>query len=335
VLAVPVNGGLGTPDAGRFRGWVVMAMRGGDFVQETLRSQSRGAVSVTLIDLSTSTPTIVARPPTGALPRAGVLSRERSVIVGERRWQVRLEPTDALLVSTDRRMPALTFGIAMLMTLLVAAMAGILAGDIRRREAVEVQLREREKELQRLALHDPLTGLANRTLFHERAHHAIATHSRGAATLAVLFIDLDGFKQINDALGHGAGDTVLIEVAARLRRCVRPGDTVGRFGGDEFAVLAEQVATVDDVTVVADRIIHAMEQPFDVDGRIQHISASAGLALYVQGTSADVVIRSADKAMYVAKASGKGRYVLASDIDTTNDVRKSPLDPAPAGGSTR
>jgi diguanylate cyclase (GGDEF)-like protein len=346
VLAVPIYGGLGTPDAGRFRGWMVMAMRGGDFMQETLRSQARGAVSVTLIDQSTSTPTTVARPQTSAPARAGALSRERSVVVGQRRWQLRLEPTGALLVNADRRMPALTFGIAMLITFLVAAMTGILASargramdavdrataalldDIRRREAIEVQLRERENELQHLALHDPLTGLANRTLFHERTDHAIATHSRSAATLAVLFIDLDGFKQINDTLGHGAGDTVLTEVAARLRRCVRAGDTVGRFGGDEFAVLAEQIGTVDDATVVADRIIRALEQPFDIDGHAHHISASAGVALHEHGTTGHATIRSADEAMYVAKAAGKGHYVLASDTEATDDNRNPPLEPA-------
>jgi diguanylate cyclase (GGDEF)-like protein len=337
VLAVPVTGGLGTPDAGQFRGWIVMGMRGGDFMRETLQSQSQDAVSVTLIDQSASTPAIVARLQTSAPARAGTLGRERIVIVGQRRWQLRLEPAGTLLAATDRGMPALAFAIAMLITMLVAAMAGVLAGardrardavdlataalrdDIRRREAIEAQLREREGELRHLALHDPLTGLANRTLFHERADHAIATHSRSAMTLAVLFIDLDGFKQINDTLGHSAGDTVLIEVAARLRRCVRAGDTVGRFGGDEFAVLTEQVGTIDDATVVADRIIHALRQPFDVEGRAHHLSASAGVALYEQDTSADTVIRCADEAMYAAKATGKGRYVLAPDTGTTTD----------------
>jgi diguanylate cyclase (GGDEF)-like protein len=279
---------------------------------------------------------------------AGALGRERSVIVGQRRWQLRLEPTDVLLENTDRQMPALTFGIAMLVTLLVAALAGILASargramdqvdrataalrdDIRRREAVEVRLRERENDLRHLALHDPLTGLANRVLFHERAEHAIATHKRSAATLAVIFIDLDGFKQINDTLGHHAGDTVLAEVAERLRRCVRDGDTVGRLGGDEFAVLAEQVGIVDDVVAVADRIIHALGQPFEIDGRVHHIAASAGVALDEQDTTADTIIGRADKAMYVAKAAGKGHYVLAADSGITTDIQ-----PAPVGGSAR
>jgi diguanylate cyclase (GGDEF)-like protein len=329
VLAAPVYGGLGNPDAGRFRGWVVMGMRGGDFIEETLQSQSRDAVTVVLTDLSAGASTTVARPRTGVPARAGRLSRERTIMVGQRRWQLTLEPTGTLMAAADRRMPALILGIAVLITLLVAAVTAVLAGsrnramnkvdqataalrdDIRRREATEVQLRERENELRHLALHDPLTGLANRTLFQERVEHAIATHSRGDATLAVLFVDLDGFKQINDNRGHGAGDSVLAEVAARLQDCVRGGDTVGRFGGDEFAVLAEHVAGVDDVTIVADRIVRALQRPFDVDGRPCHITASAGVAVYAPGTDANAIIRRADEAMYTAKTAGKNHYVVA------------------------
>jgi diguanylate cyclase (GGDEF)-like protein len=330
VLAAPVYGGLGNTDAGRFRGWVVMGMRGGDFIEETLQSQSRDAVTVVLTDLSTAVPTTVAQPRTGVPARAGRLSREPTIMVGQRRWQLTLEPTGKLMVAADRRMPALTLGIAVLITLLVAAVTAVLAGsrnramdkvdqataalrdDIRRREATEIQLRERENELRHLALHDPLTGLANRTLFHERVEHAIATHSRGAATLAVLFVDLDGFKQINDNHGHGAGDSVLAEVAIRLQDCVRTGDTVGRFGGDEFAVLAEQVTSVDDVTIVADRIVRALQRPFDVDGLACHITASAGVAVYTPGDTTDTIIRSADEAMYSAKTAGKNHYAVAA-----------------------
>ncbi|GAA2672848.1 hypothetical protein Apa02nite_042100 [Actinoplanes palleronii] len=347
VLATPINGGLGTPDAGRFRGWMVMGMRGSDFMQETLQSRSRDLLNVTLVDMSTPTPTLVAQPRISAAPRAGALRRERNVVVGQRQWQLHLAPTDAFLMNTDRRMPALAFVVGTLMTLLVAAMAGVLVGarvramnavdrattalreDIRRREAVEAQLREREDDLRQLALHDPLTGLANRILFGERADHAIATHSRGATTFAVMFIDLDGFKQINDTLGHGAGDAVLNEVADRLRRCVRLGDTVGRFGGDEFAVLAEQVTTIDDATIVADRIIRALEQPFVINDQAHRISASAGVALHKQDMSVAMIIQTADRAMYVAKAAGKGRYVVAPGRGPADE----PATPPPIRGS--
>jgi diguanylate cyclase (GGDEF)-like protein len=329
VLADPIYGGLGTPDAGAFRGWMVMGMRGGDLIDATLNEQSEGAVTATLTDMSTSPPTVVTGLG-GVSPAAGSLNRSKPLVVGQREWRLDLAPTRQLLVSGDRQLPAITFGIAALITLLVAAMAGILAGarnramekvdnataalrnDISRREATEIQLRERESELRHLALHDPLTGLANRILFYERVDHALDTHSRGAPTLAVLFIDLDGFKRINDNLGHGAGDAVLTEVAVRLADCVRTGDTVGRFGGDEFAVLAEQITTVDDVAIVADRIIHALQLPFDLDGRDYRITASVGVALRRPGDrTADAIIHNADVAMYAAKTAGKDHYVIA------------------------
>ncbi|WP_205650708.1 CHASE domain-containing protein, partial [Actinoplanes solisilvae] len=128
LLAAPINAGMGTPDAGRFRGWIIMGMRGGDFMTETMQFQSHGAVSATLLDRSTTTPTVVARPPTAIPARASTLNRERTIIVGQRRWDLRLEPTKNLLTTTDQRMPAVTLGIGVLITLLVAAMAGILSG---------------------------------------------------------------------------------------------------------------------------------------------------------------------------------------------------------------
>jgi diguanylate cyclase (GGDEF)-like protein len=137
----------------------------------------------------------------------------------------------------------------------------------------------------------------------------------------VLYIDLDGFKQINDNHGHATGDAVLTEVAVRLRDCVRTGDTAARFGGDEFAVLTEQVTTIDDATIVADRIIGALQHPITVDGRVHHITASAGVALHEQHTSADTTIRTADKAMYTAKTTGKNHYTIA---DPNRDLTGEP-----------
>lgn len=350
LFAAPVYGGLGTPAAGRFQGWMVMNMRGGDFIEEALRLEPRDPVTVTLIDLSTTVPIIVARSHTATPPETGPLSRERTIIVGQRRWQLQLEPTNALLVSADWQMPALALGITLLITLLMATMTGILAGarnramdkvdqataalrdDIRRRKTLEVQLRQRESDLRQLALHDPLTGLANRTLFRENVNHAIATHSHSTSTLAVLFIDLDGFKQINDKHGHSAGDAVLTEVAARLRDCVRTGDTVARFGGDEFAVLVEQVTTVDDATIVADHIIGAVQRPFNVDGLTHHISASAGVALYDYDASADAIIHSADEAMYTAKTGGKNHYAIADPNNLGDPVTPEAV---PQEGLTR
>ncbi|WP_238016086.1 diguanylate cyclase [Dactylosporangium sp. AC04546] len=322
-LAVPVRNHAD----GRFRGWVVMGLRGGDFLNETLRSHARGAVRVLLTEGWSGAGRVVASVSTGAEIQDDPLNRRQVVTVGQRHWELALYPTDRLLNGADRRMAALTLGAGLVITLLLGALVAILSGarnramaqvdeataalreDIERREETEQRLREREHELQRLAFHDPLTGLANRVLFYERVQHALLTHARERRMFAVLFVDLDGFKQVNDGLGHAAGDAVLREVAIRLRNCVRASDTVARFGGDEFAIMAEQLADPADVRVTANRIVKAMEQPFHVGEPPARISASVGIALNGAG-DADAILKEADEAMYLAKTAGKNRFVL-------------------------
>ncbi len=126
-----------------------------------------------------------------------------------------------------------------------------------------------------------------------------------------MFIDLDGFKLVNDQLGHSAGDMVLREVAQRLVGCLRDGDTVSRFGGDEFAILVEQLAEPDDVRITADRIVAAVQQPIAVGPLQASVTASVGVALNRPGDTADDILREADLAMYTAKTTGKSRHVLA------------------------
>jgi diguanylate cyclase (GGDEF)-like protein/PAS domain S-box-containing protein len=169
-----------------------------------------------------------------------------------------------------------------------------------------------QNELVHQALHDPLTNLANRVLFKNRLEHALSRSNRHHRPLAVLFLDLDGFKQINDSLGHASGDEVLIEVAARLRLCVRECDTVARLGGDEFAIMLEEVAGDSEVLAVADRISEALRAPFRVGAHELFAAASIGIAL-ADGAdggeeSADDLLRNADLAMYRAKADGDGGH---------------------------
>jgi diguanylate cyclase (GGDEF)-like protein len=170
------------------------------------------------------------------------------------------------------------------------------------RYAIERQ--RAELRIQHLALHDPLTGLANRRLFGERLEQALARRARNGGDVAVLFADLDGFKSVNDAYGHAAGDELLCQVAGRLQLAVRTTDTVGRLGGDEFAVLCENVGSERTAAAVAERIIHAIESPFVVDdGRARvELSLSIGLACAEgeDAIGADLLRRS-DAAMYAAK----------------------------------
>jgi diguanylate cyclase (GGDEF)-like protein/PAS domain S-box-containing protein len=161
------------------------------------------------------------------------------------------------------------------------------------------------------ALHDPLTGLPNRALLLDRLGHALARASRNPGQTAVLFLDLDNFKVVNDSLGHLAGDLLLIEAAHRLQASVRAADTVARFGGDEFAVLLEGVCDADEAVAKAEALSNALRQALEVDGREVRPDVSIGVALSGGGgDQPDDLLRRADLAMYQAKAAGKGRCAV-------------------------
>jgi len=162
-----------------------------------------------------------------------------------------------------------------------------------------------EAKLHRAALHDPLTDLPNRRLLVDRLEHALAVAARGGRMVAVLFIDLDEFKAVNDSYGHHVGDQLLIQCAERLQGCLREADTVARFGGDEFVVLLEAVAHTEEPAATAERLRHALRQPFDIDGATLQISASIGIASGSSCTPRSL-LHVADSAMYEAKSIGAG-----------------------------
>jgi len=168
-----------------------------------------------------------------------------------------------------------------------------------------------ENQLARQAFFDPLTGLPNRVLFMYSIEHALAGASRNKLGVAVMFLDLDGFKYVNDTFGHQVGDQLLIALGQRLKSCVRPGDTVARLGGDEFTILLEDIPEPAKAERVAQRILERLQTPFRFEGRDLYIGASIGIAYGTPGSvkPADLV-RYADAAMYRAKALGKGRSVV-------------------------
>ncbi len=162
-------------------------------------------------------------------------------------------------------------------------------------------------EIRHQALHDGLTGLANRVLFRDRVAHAVERNRRNGGRAAVLFIDLDDFKNVNDTHGHARGDEVLAIAAQRVTDALRPSDTAARYGGDEFAVLVEDVADADDALAVATRLAEALRQPMPIGQSVVRIAASIGVAMGVAGAEeADDLLRNADVAMYAAKASSRG-----------------------------
>lgn len=167
-----------------------------------------------------------------------------------------------------------------------------------------------EAELTHQAFHDALTGLANRALFLDRVAHALARAPRSGRRVAVLFLDLDNFKTVNDSLGHVEGDRLLIIAAKRLATCVRAGDTIARLGGDEFAVLVEDANVPGDAIALAERITAAFTAPFPLGGSPLVATASVGIATSVHSATPDGLLRNADAAMYRAKAEGKGGYAM-------------------------
>jgi diguanylate cyclase (GGDEF)-like protein/PAS domain S-box-containing protein len=168
--------------------------------------------------------------------------------------------------------------------------------------------RRLEDELRHQAFHDSLTGLANRALFSDRLEHALSRTRRSRRRLAVLFLDLDDFKTINDSLGHGEGDLLLIEVAGRLREAIRSGDTIARMGGDEFAVLVEDPADAGTSMELAERLLATLQSPFDLSGKELFVHASVGVAISTSPKETpEDLLRKADASMYMAKSRGKNR----------------------------
>lgn len=202
----------------------------------------------------------------------------------------------------------------------------ITTRNITERKSLEAQLTHQ-------AFHDPLTTLANRVLFRDRVEHALRRYKRQRSPLAVLFLDLDNFKNINDSLGHAAGDEVLQSVSERLLNCVRYGDTVARLGGDEFAILLEDTEQANNAVAIAERVLESATEPFYVGGFEVMVGISIGIAFSISGKeTADELLRNADVAMYIAKERGKGCYTIfenrmyetiLSQIELEADLRQA------------
>jgi|GEM_PF-3478160 len=195
-------------------------------------------------------------------------------------------------------------------------------------EKIEQQL----ADLARQALYDPLTDLPNRSLFMDRLRHSLMLTERRNVCTAVLFLDLDNFKVVNDSLGHHAGDDLLVGVAKRLQRCLHNHDTAARFGGDEFTIMVEEVGSPEQAMDVAERVRLALQEPFRVGDRDVFVSASIGVALSAPGRDAGALLKAADMAMYRAKASGKAHAeffepgmgdAMANRLQLETDLRRA------------
>lgn len=177
---------------------------------------------------------------------------------------------------------------------------------------VEVRSRRQAADAEaHAARHDLLTGLPNRTLFLEWMNHVLANAKRESSTAGLMYLDLDGFKAVNDSLGHKTGDQTLVFAARRFQEAVRDGDMVARLGGDEFAVLIPRVDDIAEMYVLAQRLIDSLKIGFQIDGNVLSIGTSIGIAISEKnGTSSEILIASADAAMYRAKSAGKNRFCI-------------------------
>ena len=189
--------------------------------------------------------------------------------------------------------------------------------------AAALQRRRSEELAQHLALHDPLTGLPNRSLFRDYLSQALSRTERAGALLALLLVDLDHFKDVNDSLGHPAGDLLLEEVARRLRACIRKGDPPARLGGDEFGVILSDLRHLDGAAVAATKILAVLSKPLEVDGHSLNVGASIGIAIYpIDGKDPDTLLRNADLGLYRAKEHGRNSYEFySSDLTAHVEMR--------------
>lgn len=216
---------------------------------------------------------------------------------------------------------AVVFGVASLplIILFIVAIFAYLFAD---------SLDRAYRRIHHQAFHDDLTDLPNRTLFLDRLEQAISRASQNQESVAVLFMDMDNFKVINDSLGHELGDKLLIQVGQRVRNCLRPGDTAARFGGDEFIFLLEGLTDVGDAVRVAERIVKALEEPIELDGRQVVVGASVGIALTEDAVDGrpNTLLRNADVAMYEAKRDGRALCKVFNSEMYTRVLRRLELE---------
>ena len=189
--------------------------------------------------------------------------------------------------------------------------AGALIGRVLCVQDITAQ-RQMEEELRQAALYDPLTRLPNRRLLRDRIEHALVLRARRHTGVAALFVDLDGFKRINDTFGHDVGDAVLVEIARRLSECVRRSDTLARYGGDEYVMLLEELVSPEQAAAIGQRVLAGFAEPVPTVAGNLPVSASIGIRIATDNDDHDALLRAADTAMYDAKRNGPGEIRFSS-----------------------
>jgi diguanylate cyclase (GGDEF)-like protein len=288
------------------RGWVLGSFEVGTLLGTALHGSHGLAITLYHVNPGASRPELIGK--LGARLPKHPLARDSSLSL-DGAWLVDVAGRPAISGPSAGVQAIVVLLAGLFATALLTALVLVLA---RSRERALAMVEEKTGQLRHQALHDALTGLPNRVLALDRAEQMLARARRQRIPVAALYVDVDGFKDVNDSYGHAAGDQLLRIVASRLRSVVREGDTAARLGGDEFVVLVEGASLDDGPELVAERLVEALREPYDMReeiGRELSLSASVGVAFGLRG-SADELLRDADIALYAAKGSGRDRHVL-------------------------
>ena len=288
-------------------GWVYAAFHMDDFMASLYGNQQPGLSLVIHDGTDIKDATLLyrtgGRAAIGEAPGAAAVSADEYMVVAGHNWTLSLSTQAAFEARYGRGIETVTAVTGVILSLLLSLLAWLMVNGRDRAVRLAEAMTE---ELRHMAQHDPLTDLPNRALFNDRLNQELARAKRQNGRLAMVFLDLDHFKSINDNFGHDVGDQVLRRVARQLQGCVRASDTVGRIGGDEFVVLLAQLSESDSVLALAGELRESLRQLFEVDGHKLSISCSIGVAVYPEdGTDAAELTKGADDAMYRAKEAGR------------------------------
>ena len=295
-------------------GWVYAAFHMNEFMASLYGSQPPGLSLAVFDDTDITDAALLYRKGSDTAirkpPKQSAISANEYMVVAGHNWTLSLSTQEAFENRYGRGIETVTAITGVASSLLLALLVWLMINGRDRAVRLAAEMTE---ELRHMAQHDPLTGLPNRALFNDRLNQALASAQRQNGRFAMVFLDLDHFKPINDNFGHDVGDQALRQVATQLQNSVRAADTVGRIGGDEFVVLLSQLSDSDDILALANKFHQALQHPFVVAGHELSISCSIGVAVYPEnGTTALALTKEADDAMYRAKEAGRNCVRLSN-----------------------
>lgn len=293
-------------------GWASLSFHMSDFMASLFGSQTPGLTLAIYDDVVATEDTLLYRSADDAgklPPTVAAISANEYMVVAGHTWMLAMGANKEFATRFDRTATTVIAVTGICLSFSLTLLAWLMATGRARALRLAASMTE---ELRHVAQHDPLTGLPNRALFSDRVNQELARAKRNDGHFALIFIDLDSFKPVNDNFGHAVGDLLLQQVARRIEATIRGSDTVGRIGGDEFVVLMSSLTGGDAALGLAEKIRQTVRQPYAVDGHELTISSSLGVAIYPDdGTDEPTLTKSADGAMYRAKAGGRDRVQLA------------------------